>query len=97
MYSISVHIHIHVKYSVWALYTPVPTGPQPAILDWYGHCMGLSANKVGGSGGMLPQENFFKFSTLRSLLRPCLGRNATRMSPPVVSVAREAIEPSSQK
>ena len=38
---------------------------------------------------MLPQENFFKLGTLRSLLRPCLGENATRISPPVVSVARE--------
>ena len=27
-------------------------GPE---LDWYGHCC---VNKVGGSGGMLPQENF---------------------------------------
>ena len=31
------------------------TGLEPAILDWYGHC-GLK--KLGGSGGMLPQENF---------------------------------------
>ena len=40
---------------------------------------------------MLSQE---KLGTLRSLLRQCLGQNATRISPPVVSVAREAIEPS---
>ena len=32
--------------------------------------------------------------TLRSLLRPCSGQNATRITPPVVSVA---IEPSCQK
>ena len=32
--------------------------------------------------------------TLRSLLRPCLGQNATRITPPVVSVA---VEPSCQK
>ena len=31
--------------------------PEPAILDWYIHCMCLSVNKVGGSGGMLPHEN----------------------------------------
>ena len=30
-------------------------GPEPAILDWYGHC---GVKKLGGSGGMLPQENF---------------------------------------
>ena len=35
-------------------------GPAPAISDWYGHCVGVSVNKVGGSGGMPPQENFFK-------------------------------------
>ena len=33
-------------------------GPEPAILDWYGHCVRLRVNKLGGSGGMLPQENF---------------------------------------
>ena len=40
---------------VFAEYTP---GPAPAILDWYGHCVRVSVNKLGGSGGMLPQENF---------------------------------------
>ena len=35
-------------------------GPEPAILDWYGHCVRLSVNKLGGSGGMLPQGKFFK-------------------------------------
>ena len=34
------------------------TGPAPAILDWYGHCVRVSVNKLGGSGGMLPQEIF---------------------------------------
>ena len=29
--------------------------PEPAIVDWYSHC---GVNEVGGSGGMLPQENF---------------------------------------
>ena len=33
------------------------SGPEPAILDWYGHCVHLS---VGGSGGMLSQEKEFK-------------------------------------
>ena len=48
---------------------------------------------------MLPQKNFLKLGTQRSLLRPCLGQNATRISPPLVSVGRdlEAIEPSFQK
>jgi len=31
------------------------SGPEPAMLDWYGHC---GVNKLGGSGGMLPQENY---------------------------------------
>ena len=48
----------------------------------------LSVNKVGGSGGMLPQGNFLKLGALRSLLRPFIDQNATRISPPVVSVAR---------
>ena len=64
-------------------------GPEPAILDWYGHC---GVNKLGGeSGGML---KILKLGTLRLLLRPCLGQNATRITPPV---AKEAIEPSYQK
>ena len=63
----------------------VTSGPEPAILDWYGHCVPLSVNKLGGSLG-----NVWKIiGTLRSLLRPCLGQNATRISPPVVSVARK--------
>ena len=73
------------------------SGPERAILDCYGHCVRSSVNKLGGSGGMLPQEIILKLGTLRSLLRPCLGQYATRISPPVVSVAREAIEPSCQK
>ena len=32
-------------------------GPAPAILDWCGHCVRVNVNKLGGSGGMLPQEN----------------------------------------
>ena len=32
--------------------------PAPAILDWYGYYVRLSVNKLGVSGGMLPQENF---------------------------------------
>ena len=49
------------------------------------------------SGGRLPQEFFFKLGTLRSLLRPCFGQTATRISPPIVSLAREVIEPSCQE
>ena len=33
-------------------------GPEPAILDWYGYCMRLSVNKLGGSGSMHPLKNF---------------------------------------
>ena len=32
------------------------SGPVPAVLDWYSHCVRVSVNKVGGSGGT--QENF---------------------------------------
>ena len=71
-------------------------GLEPAILDWYGYCVCL-VNRLGGSGGMLPREKCLKLDTLRSFLRPRLGQNGTRISPPVVSVAREAIEPSCQK
>ena len=30
---------------------------------------------IGGSGGMLPQENFVKLYAKRVLLRPCLASN----------------------
>ena len=50
-----------------------------------------------GVWGHAPPGKFLKLGTLRSLLRPCLGQNATRIFPPVVAVAREAIEPSCQK
>ena len=43
------------------------------------------------------QEKKFKLATLRLILRLCLGQNATTISPPAVSIAREAIEPSCQK
>ena len=33
MYSISVHIHICVKYSVWALYTPVPNKTKIELVE----------------------------------------------------------------
>ena len=42
----------------------------------------------GGVWGHAPPGKIFKLGTLRSLLRPCLGQNATRISPPVVSVSR---------
>ena len=62
-----------------------------------GLCVHLSVNNVGGLGACSPRTFFLKFGTLRSLLRPCLGQIATRISPPVVSAARWAIEPSCQK
>ena len=36
-----------------ALFSKANTGPEPAILDWYGHCMRLSVNKLGGLGAFL--------------------------------------------
>ena len=30
------------------------------MLDWYGNCVRVSENEVGGSGGMFPQEIFFE-------------------------------------
>ena len=47
------------------MHVHVCAGPEPAILDWYGHC------KLGGSGGLAPPGKFFKLGTLRSFLRPC--------------------------
>ena len=36
------------------------TGPAPTILEWYGHCVRVSVNKLGGGvWGVLPQENFY--------------------------------------
>ena len=34
------------------------TAPAPAISDWYGHCVCVNVKKVGGCGGIPPQENF---------------------------------------
>ena len=36
--------------------TQMLTGLEPAILDWYGHCVRLSVSKLGRCGGMLPPE-----------------------------------------
>ena len=33
----------------------IDAGPEPTLLDWYGYCGMI---KLGGSGGMLPQEIF---------------------------------------
>ena len=44
-----------------------------------------------------PPGKFLKLGTLRWVLRPCLGQNAIRITPPVVFVAGEAIEPCCQK
>ena len=49
-----------------------------------------------GVWGHAPPEKFLKLGTLRWLLRPCLGQNATRITPPVVFVAGEAIEPAAR-
>ena len=71
------------------------SGLVSTILDWYGHCVCVSVNKLGGGWGHAPPGKFLKLGTLRSLLRPCLGqKKPTRI---VVSVAREVIEPNYQK
>ena len=72
----------------------VMTGPAPAILDWYGHCVRLSVKKVGGSGGMLPQRIRHSEIASEAMFGP---KKVTRISPSVVSLAREAIEPNCQK
>ena len=46
----------HVKKMERQSYHNLTAGPEPAILDWYGHCVHLSVNKLGGYGGMVPQE-----------------------------------------
>ena len=33
------------------------SGPAPAILEWYGHCVRLSVKKLEGSGSMKNFEN----------------------------------------
>ena len=60
----------------------------------YAHCMRLSVNKLGACA---PPGKLLKWGTLRSLLRPFLGKNATTIIPPVISVAREAIEPNCRR
>ena len=50
----------------------LPDRPGASYFVWYGHCVCVSVNKVGG--GHAPQEIFFKFVTLRWLMRPCLAQ-----------------------
>ena len=47
------------KFHPWlsSLLITVHTGPAPAILEWYGHCVRLSVKKVEVSGGMKNFEN----------------------------------------
>ena len=68
--------------SIWAersaLLRTLATGPEPALLDWYGYCgMNKLCRRVWGHA---PQGIFLKLGTLRSLLRPCLSQNATRIT-----------------
>ena len=70
------------------------TAPAPTILYWYGHCMRLSVNKLGGCGGMLPRK-IVKISHSEIASEAMFGLK--KISPSVVSVAREAIEPNCQK
>ena len=67
-------------------------------LVWPLHVLKHEHLKLGGSGGMLPQENFFKIRHSEIASEAMFGpKKATRISPSVVSVAREAIEPNCQK
>ena len=51
----------------------------------------LRWEEARGVRGHAPPGKFLKLGTLRSLLRSFLGQNATRITPPVVSVAREMV------
>ena len=73
------------------------SGPEPAILDWYCHAEAMRCEQARGVWGHAPPEKCLKLGTLRLLLRSCLGQYATRITPPVVFVAGEPIEPSCQK
>ena len=48
----------NIVFQAGSKFVEYSTGPAPAILDWYGHCVRLSMNKLRGAGGMLTQENF---------------------------------------
>ena len=52
------------------------SGPEPAILDWHGHC-GVNKLRPRGIWGHAPPGKFSRLGTLISLLRPCLGQYAT--------------------
>ena len=80
-----------IYYFIWAwvgcqvekdFFSPVVTDEQ---------C--ISANKQGSIWGHAPQGKLFKLgpNTLSLLLSLCFGQNATRISPPVVSAACEAL------
>ena len=71
-------------------------GPEPAIFNRL-VAMAMRCEQARGVWGHAPPGKFLKLGTLRWLLRPSLGQNATRITPPVISVAGEAIEPSCQK
>ena len=34
------------------------SGPAPTILDWYGHCVRVSVNNLGGLGACSPRKIF---------------------------------------
>ena len=63
--------HLHMFAAV-SHYVCIMTGLRVIILDWYGHCMRLSVNKLGGLGHAPPG----KLGTLRLLLRSCLGQKS---------------------
>ena len=52
------------------------------------HERALKCQQSRGVWGHAPPGKFLKLGALRSLLRPFIDQNATRISQPVVSVAR---------
>ena len=66
------------------------SGPEPAILEWYGHCVRLSVNKARGIWGHAPPGRFFKIRYSEIASEAMFGQNATRISPPVVSQGRRS-------
>ena len=65
-------------------------GPAPTVLDWYGHCVRVSVNKLGGLGACSPRKISHSEIASEAMFGP-------KKKIIVVSVAREAIELNCQK
>ena len=51
------------------------SGPEPAILNWYYHCVLLSVNKLGGLGACCCSRKIFKIRTSEIASEAMLGHN----------------------